>query len=165
MNKTIRVLQFALLSLLLSQAAAHEDHMARNGGFVMMFLDMHFEIVAPAEGGIDVYYSDPLRYPLPASVVSDVYVEVERADHSIEPVTMLIGDSGEFWTGDSKPVREEGTIVRLAFIFQGEPFVLDIPASVFPDPQQEMDMQMDHSDMDMNDADGEMPECGTDCAD
>ena len=50
---------------------------------------------------------------------------------------MSISDDGGHWGGDSSPIINPDSIVRLAFLFQGEPFVLDIPASVFPEPSNE----------------------------
>lgn len=125
---------------------AHEDHASRHGGFVMMFLEMHFEIVVPDEGGVQIYYSDPMRTPLPAAVVSDVAVEIERAGNNIESVFMRISDSGEAWEGESSPVEDPETIVRVAFLFQGEPFVLDIPAAVFPEETDANSMEMPMDD-------------------
>jgi len=176
MNKLLKVLRKCQVTLLISLLSmpgllsAHEDHGSRHGGFVMMFLEMHFEIVAPDEGGVEIYYSDPLRTPLPAAVVSDVAVEIERAGNDIESVYMTISDSGEAWEGSSEPVLNPETIVRVAFLFQGEPFVLDIPAAVFPEDDA-MDMDMNMND----DAAGGSPSpmthdtmpshgCDTDCA-
>lgn len=146
---------------------AHEDHASRHGGFVMMFLEMHFEIVVPDAGGVQIYYSDPLRTPLPAAVVSDVAVEIERPGNSIESVFMTISDSGEAWEGESSPVENPETIVRVAFLFQGEPFVLDIPAAVFPeDNAMEMDMPQDGAADEMQHMNhGAMSHgCESDCA-
>ena len=53
---------------------AHEDHSSRHGGFVMMFLDLHLELVIPEEGGVEIFYSDDMRRDMPASVVSEVAV-------------------------------------------------------------------------------------------
>ncbi len=117
---------------LINISSAHEDHGARHGGFVMMFLEMHFELVIPDDGGVHLYYSDTMRMELPAAVVSDVAVEIERSGHAIESVPMMISDSGDHWMGSSEPVVDPESIVRVAFLFQGEPFVLDIPAMVFP---------------------------------
>jgi len=103
----------------------------------MMFLEMHFEIVAPDTGGVRIYYSNEMRIDMPASVVSDVAVEIERPGGIYESVTMSISDDGGHWGGDSSPIINPDSIVRLAFLFQGEPFVLDIPASVFPEPSNE----------------------------
>lgn len=110
----------------------HGNHDAKHGGFVMMYLDMHFELVVPERGGIQLYYSDPLRNDLPAAVVADVSVEIERRGYSIEPVAMMISANGDHWMGESTAVTSIDDIVRVAFLFQGEPFVLDIPAMVLP---------------------------------
>ena len=110
----------------------HGNHDAKHGGFVMMYLEMHFELVLPEQGGIQLYDSDSLRNDLPAAVVADVSVEIERHGKDIEPVTMMISDSGDHWMGESTPVTSIDDIVRVAFLYQGEPFVLDIPAMVLP---------------------------------
>ncbi|GAB5498664.1 MAG: hypothetical protein PsegKO_09750 [Pseudohongiellaceae bacterium] len=162
---------FCLGVVAAASAMAHEDHGSRHGGFVMMFLEMHFEIVVPDQGGVEIYYSDPLRTPLPAAVVSDVAVEIERAGNNIESVYMAISDSGEAWQGESAPVEDPETIVRVAFLFQGEPFVLDIPAAVFPEEDAMNmpmhDMPMDDTttgDMPMNHNTMPQPGCENDCA-
>lgn len=110
----------------------HGNHDAKHDGFVMMYLEMHFELVVPEQGGIQLYYSDALRNDLPAAVVADVSVEIERSGNNIEPVAMMISASGDHWMGESTPVTSIDDIVRVAFLFQGEPFVLDIPAMVLP---------------------------------
>ncbi len=111
---------------------SHGNHDAKHGGFVMMFLEMHFELVVGEEGGVKLYYSDPMRNDLPASVVADVSIEIERENNEIEPVSMSISSSGDLWQGDSRALNSENDIVRVGFLFQGEPFVLDIPAMVLP---------------------------------
>lgn len=140
MNKYLLSALLVVAQLSSYSVLAHEDHGARHGGFVMMFLDMHFELVAPQAGGVELYYSDALRIELPAAVVSDVAVEIERAGNRIETVFMTISDTGDHWTGESTPVIDPETIVRIAFLFQGEPFVLDIPAAVLPRLNLDMDM-------------------------
>lgn len=110
----------------------HGNHDAKHGGFVMMFLEMHFELVVGEEGGVQLYYSDPMRNDLPASVVADVTVEIERENKSIEFVPMIMSVAGDFWEGSSESLNSEKDIVRVGFLFQGEPFVLDIPAMVLP---------------------------------
>ncbi len=140
-NRILKLTFLVLLFFATKLSYAHEDHNSRHGGFVMMFLEMHFEIVAPDTGGVRIYYSNEMRIDMPASVVSDVAVEIERPGGIYESVTMSISDDGGHWGGDSSPIINPDSIVRLAFLFQGEPFVLDIPASVFPEPSNE------HGDM------------------
>ena len=138
MSNSITKLSALILIFVIAQHSyAHEDHNSRYGGFVMMFLEMHFEIVAPETGGVRIYYSNEMRIDMPASVVSDVAVEIERSGGIYESVIMSISDDGGHWGGDSSPIINPDSIVRLAFLFQGEPFVLDIPASVFPEPSNE----------------------------
>lgn len=110
----------------------HGDHDARHGGFVMMYGDLHFELVAKAAGAVELYYSDAVRAPLPAATASDVVVEIERTDGSIENVAMAISNDGEYWTGSSKPIEAPEDIIRVGFVFEGEPLVLDVPFSAMP---------------------------------
>src|ERR1700693_5616691 len=51
---------------------AHGNHNPKYGGVVLMNGDLHFEVVAKAEGSYTVYFSDATRQELPASAVSDV---------------------------------------------------------------------------------------------
>ena len=142
MSNSITKLSALILIFFTAQLSyAHEDHNSRYGGFVMMFLEMHFEIVVPDNGGLKIYYSNEMRIEMPASVVSDVAVEIERPGGTFESVSMFISDDGGHWGGDSTPIIDPDSIIRLAFLFQGEPFVLDIPASVLPESSNE------HSEM------------------
>ena len=142
MSNSITKLSALILIFVTAQlSSAHEDHNSRYGGFVMMFLEMHFEIVVPNSGGLKIYYSNEMRIEMPASVVSDVAVEIERPGGTFESVSMFISDDGGHWGGDSTPIIDPDSIIRLAFLFQGEPFVLDIPASVLPESSNE------HSEM------------------
>jgi len=118
--------------------APHGDHNPDHNGFVMMHSILHFEVVAKEEGGIDIYFSSESRAQLPAATVSDVVVEIERPGTSMEFVPMQISASGDFWTGPSKPVTNHESIVRIGFVFQGEPFFVDIPAGAFPPIMQKM---------------------------
>ena len=138
MSNSITKLSALILIFVIAQHSyAHEDHNSRYGGFVMMFLEMHFEIVVPDNGGLKIYYSNEMRIEMPASVVSDVAVEIERPGGTFESVSMFISDDGGHWGGDSTPIIDPDSIIRLAFLFQGEPFVLDIPASVLPESSNE----------------------------
>src|SRR5690606_26086590 len=122
-----------LLAVLLgSGALAHEgeehgNHDAAHGGFVMMYGDLHFELVAKAMGEVELYYSDAARAPLPAATASDVVVEIERTDGTTENVDMSINDDGAAWVGKAAPLTAPEDIVRVGFVFEGEPLVLDIP--------------------------------------
>jgi len=138
----------------------HGNHDAQHGGFVMMYEDLHFELAAASMGGVEVYYTDALREQLPAATVSDVVVEIERTDGSTEYLDMAISSDGGFWTGASKPITSADDIIRVGFVFQDNPLVLDVPFSAMARPvaseETEVSMPvMDHSTM------GNMP-AGTD---
>src|SRR5688500_8299108 len=66
--------------------AAHGNHDPHHDGFVSMYLDLHIELVLPASGGVQLYYTDAARAELPAAVVSDVAVEIERKGAKPETV-------------------------------------------------------------------------------
>jgi len=113
-------------------ASAHEDHSSRHGGFVMMFLELHLELVLPKEGGVEIFYSDEMRRDIPASVIPDVTVAVQRSNGYEEKIEMSLSDQGDRWTGPSSPIIDPTTIVRVEFFWQGDLITLDVPASVMP---------------------------------
>ena len=120
----------------------HGSHDASFGGLVMMYIDLHFEVVLPEEGGVQLYYSDATRAPLPAAVVSDVLVEILRKDAPAETVVMSASDAGDYWLGNSMPVTSPETIVRISFVFQDEPVVFELPARLFPAFMEKMQESM-----------------------
>ena len=128
MNRMLPFLLFAFFSV----SEAHEDHSSRHGGFVMMFLDLHLELVIPEEGGVEIFYSDEMRRDMPASVVSEVAVALHRPDGSQEPLEMNVSDQGDRWAGFCGPISDPKTIVHVEFFWQGQPVTLEVPASVMP---------------------------------
>ena len=124
--------------------APHGDHVPDHNGLVLMHSneEMHFEVVVIEQGGIEFYLSDAIRMNLPAVTVSDVVVEIERTDGSVEFVNMAMSASGDAWSGPSKPVTDKDSIVRIGFLFNGEPFFVDIPAMAFPPLRELMNMAM-----------------------
>lgn len=134
--------------LLAQDDAPHGDHNPDHNGLVLMHLDLHFEVVTLSDGGIDLYFSSASRAPLPAAVVSDVMAEIERPGGSIQFVPMQISDTGDFWTGPSSPVMDPKTLVRVGFVFEAEPFFVDIPAAAFPPVRDHSGHMMDMSEYD-----------------
>jgi hypothetical protein len=122
----------------------HGDHVPDHNGLVLMHSneEMHFEVVVIAQGGIELYLSDAARMQLPAVAVSDVVVEIERTDGSVEFVNMAMSPSGDAWSGLSKPVTDKDSIIRIGFLFNAEPFFVDIPAMAFPPLRELMNMPM-----------------------
>lgn len=107
----------------------HGDHDAHHGGFVMMYEDIHFEVAAIPAGGIQVYYTNAARFELPAATVSDLVVEIERPGLATEAVTMSISAGGDYWEGASAPLVEPGAVVRIGFLYEHAPLMLDVPAA------------------------------------
>jgi len=110
----------------------HGNHDPKFNGLVMMYVDLHFEVVLGEKGGIRVYYSDAARAELPAAVVSDVRIDVLRKGAEPEAVAMSVSDAGDYWEGMGETVEDRETIVRIAFVFQNEPLVFELPAWMFP---------------------------------
>lgn len=137
MNSLVRSLAASMLILTLLQPgpvtaqAPHGDHNPDNNGFVLMHAELHFEVVVVETGGIELYFSSASRAPLPAAIVTDVVVEIERST-GLEFVAMEIGAGGDSWSGSSSAVEDPETIVRVGFVFEGSPFFVDIPAAAFP---------------------------------
>lgn len=107
----------------------HGDHDAHHGGVVIMYKDLHFEVVLRAEGGVGVWFTDEQRNELPAVTVSDVVVEIEHADGGTEYPVMRISDAGDYWLGDGRLVDTPESTVRVGFLYENEPWMLDFPAS------------------------------------
>jgi hypothetical protein len=110
-----------------SAAAPHGDHSPHHGGTVLMAGDLHYEIVLKPAGGAELYLSDAVRKELPASIVSDVAIEIERPGKKDEQIDMTVDGSGERWEGPGAPVKQDDAIVRVAFTFQGDPVTVDLP--------------------------------------
>jgi hypothetical protein len=106
---------------------AHGDHNPKYGGVVLMNGDLHFEVVANAEGTYAVYFSDAVRQELPASAVSEVRLSIVRPGFRGEPVEMKISDTGESWVGRGGNVDDRDTTLRILFNFQGQQRISEMP--------------------------------------
>ncbi len=73
-----------------------------------------------------------MRNDLPAATVADVAVEIERPGARTEAVDMAIAAEGDHWIGKSAPVSDAKTMVRVAFVFEGEPVLVNVPGSMWP---------------------------------
>jgi hypothetical protein len=104
---------------------AHAGHGADydppfHGGVVLEFNDqVHYEIVALADGELQIWFGDIHRRPMAASEVTDVAAEVDHADKSVEPVDMSISRDGSYWTGKAR-LRDPADVVRVGFIYRQE---------------------------------------------
>ena len=126
------LLLLALVSGGINAHEGHGNHDPKFNGFVMMYVDLHFEVVLGERGGVRVYYSDEMRAELPAAVVSGVHIDILPAGGAAQSVAMSVSDGGDFWEGVGEAVTSSDTIVRVSFVFQEEPLVFELPASIFP---------------------------------
>jgi hypothetical protein len=140
MNKfAVTALAFAMTATPLAAqmqmhgSSMHGDHNPHNGGAVNMYGMIHYEIVVPPAGGVRVYITDEMRNDLPATAVSNLKAEIVRPGGAIEPVRMAISPTGEFWAGRSKPVTNPKSVVRIAFMLQGERVLVEMDGETFPD--------------------------------
>jgi hypothetical protein len=115
-------------------AVPHGDHSPHHGGAVLMLRDLHYEIVFEPGGRVAVFFTDAVRKDLPASVVSDVYIEIDRPKHKVERIEMAIDAVGESWEGKAQPVKQDDAMVRVAFTFQGEATSVDLPYKLYWKP-------------------------------
>jgi hypothetical protein len=112
-----------------AQGTPHGDHNPHHGGVVLMYgLDLHYEVVLTADGSVQLWLSNAVRDDLPASVISDVAAEIERAG-TRRHIDMVISDSGDAWVGKTNAVTAEGTTLHLGFMYRGEPATLSFPAT------------------------------------
>jgi len=105
----------------------HGNHDPKYGGVVLMNGELHFEMVAKAEGTYTVYFSDFARRELPASAVSGLTLAIKRPGFRAEPVEMQISSNGESWEGRSGSVDDKDTDIRISYTYQGKLCTSDMP--------------------------------------
>jgi len=143
MQTKLRILLITVMTGLLAgqlpalahNGVVHGDHDAHHGGFVMMYRDLHCEVVLKPTGEVQLYYTDAARADLPASVVSQVAVEIERSPGKSESVTMSLSAGGDYWQGKPKIPAAPTSTLHVAFVFQTEPVVVNLPASTLLNPK------------------------------
>lgn len=126
-----RILLLALLALppmTVAPAAAHNgvDHGAHHGGVVRPYKDLHFEVAVLPAGGVQIYFSDKMGEPLPASTVAQVAAEIEHPGGKTDSIEMGIDPTGVFWTGKSAPLADGKAVLRIGFTFQSAPATVEV---------------------------------------
>lgn len=105
----------------------HGDHTPHHGGMVLMRDDLHYEVVFDREGRHRVWFSDGMRSELPASVVSQVTMRLERPDEPVEMLALAIDESGESWIASGRPVAGDKVSVKVSYTLDGTPYEIDLP--------------------------------------
>lgn len=120
------VLLFSLLLAL--PAAAHNgvDDEPHHGGVVRPHKELHLETAVLPLGGVQVYFSDAMGEPLPASAVTDVVVEVAHPGKT-EAVDMAIDPTGVFWQGKAPPLTDAKAVLRVGFVYRDTPGLVEVP--------------------------------------
>lgn len=133
MNKT-KLAALALLMLGISPAFAHNGviHEAPHGGILKATKTAHLEILLAPKGGVRIYFMDASGKALPATAASDLSVEIDRPGQKTEYVTMKPDPTSTLWMGNSKPVTDPKSIVRIGSVVQGTSDLIEVPRSQFP---------------------------------
>jgi hypothetical protein len=106
---------------------AHGDHSPHKGGMVLMNGDMHYEVVFARDGAHRIWFTDPVRAELPASVATNVTMVITRPGEPEEVLKLAIDDSGESWLASGRPVAGNDAYVKITYAMQGEPHEVEIP--------------------------------------
>lgn len=105
----------------------HGDHTPHRGGLVLMNGDVHYEVVFARDGRHQVWFSDAMRNELPASLASNVTMEVMRPGAPVEVVTLAIDEAGESWVGSGRPIAGDDVMVKVKYALQGQPHEIELP--------------------------------------
>jgi hypothetical protein len=133
----MRLLRFLGLCLLLtagsSKAFGHDgqaDHVAKHGGIVFTNgpFDLEFVLLAP-KGRYAVYFNDTSGEELPASIVSDVSLSIQRTARTAERLALRIDDTGESWLGSGTVTDTQISTARVSYRFRGKTEQADVPFS------------------------------------
>ena len=114
--------------------APHGDHSPHKGGMVLMNGDMHYEVVFSRDGKHRIWFSDPVRAELPASVATGVTMVITRDQHAPEILKLDIDNSGESWIAAGRPVVDDGAYVKISYSMQGEPHEVELPFMIQTPP-------------------------------
>ena len=133
MNRSHMLLAAVALALG-GPALAHNGviHEAPHGGIMKAVKNADIEIVLVPAGGVRIYLVDPAGRPLPASAASELSVEIDRPGKKTEYVTMRPDPTGTLWTGNSQPVSDPKSVIRVGTVVRGVSALIEVPRSQFP---------------------------------
>jgi predicted secreted protein len=114
----------------------HGDHSSRRGGMVLMNGDIHYEVVLSREGRHRIWFTDPVRADLPASVATGVTMIITRPGEPDEVLRLAIDENGESWIANGRDVPGNDAYVKIIYAMQGEPHEVEIPFVLQAPPTQ-----------------------------
>jgi hypothetical protein len=106
---------------------------AQHGGIVFTSgpFDLEFVLLAP-KGRYAVYFHDTSGEELPASVVSDVSLSIQRTGQPAENLALRINDAGKSWLANGSPSDAQISAARVSYRFRGKAEEAWVPfSSVF----------------------------------
>ena len=108
----------------------HGDHTPHKGGTVMMYGDLHYEVILDRLGKYELWLSDELRTELPASNVEAVTFTVRTAsgDGEFEVIALERDEEDTKWF----EINDSQTIARIGFEYDTERYWIDL---MFPQAQ------------------------------
>ena len=112
----------------------HGDHTPHKGGTVMMYGDLHYEVILDRLGKYELWLSDELRTELPASNVEAVTFTVRTAsgDGEFEVIALERDEEDTKWFGEGLEINDSQTIARIGFEYDTERYWIDL---MFPQAQ------------------------------
>lgn len=110
-----------------SSPPPHADHRPRHGGLVLMYGDLHFEVILNTQGRHRVYFTDAVRAELPPSIASEVTMTITDSGGAAETLKAQIDVTCKCWVASGRPVDDVGATARVAFVAQGKSYWIDIP--------------------------------------
>lgn len=103
---------------------------------VLMNGDIHYEVVLSREGRHRIWFTDPVRADLPASVAAGVTMTITRPGEADEVLRLAIDENGESWIAAGRPVPGQDAYVKISYALQGEPHEVEIPFVIQAPPTQ-----------------------------
>src|SRR5215467_2488151 len=116
---------FALLAATVASLAGSAP--PKHGGLLFASGIFDVEFVMASKSHYALYFNDASGEELPASIVSDVSLSVDRADGPKENLPLKIDDSGESWLGSGALGGSQISHARVSYRFRGKMEQADIP--------------------------------------
>ena len=102
---------------------------AKHGGVVFKGGPLHLEFVLLAPTRYAVYFNGTSGEELPASIVSDVSLSIQRTGRPAENLTLRIDDAGKSWLANGSADAAPISAARISYRFRGRAEQAEAPVS------------------------------------